>query len=231
MSRILLTIAVCIAAIVARAASFYNSAEFYALLSAKGTESSLVDAVFTYETYGSNKEKSASLASLGYELDKEYSEEDKINLILRSRALRYAYHQDVARARKAHGKPPKGKDNIKFHRDKNRFIPPRFNEWIKTRQGTNALESVKSVTQDFDGFLSYLGKGMDALHPSAVLHRNIGNIGEKNKGEQIDWLYRAQVCLIKLAAENTKRSRPRKTNHSENQKVGKPPIKPFRVRE
>lgn len=241
MSRILLSIAVCLAAIVATAASFYNSAEFYALLSAKGTESSLVDAVFTYETDDKDKsaslvclgynEKAASLACLGYESEKKYSEADKINLVHRSRALRYAYMQDIARARKEHARPPKGKDNIKFHRTKGRFIPPHFEEWIKTSQGTNALESVKAVTMDFDGFLSYLVKGRDALHPRDVLHRNIGNIEKKNKGEQIDWLYRAQVCLIKLAAEGAKRASHRETNQSSGQGTGKPPIKLFRARE
>lgn len=241
MSRIFLSIAVCLAAIVARAASFYNSAEFYALLSAKGTESSLVDAVFTYETDNKDKlaslvclgynEKAASLACLGYEPEKKYSEADKINLVHRSRALRYAYMQDIARARKEHAKPQKWKDNIRFHRTKGRFIPPHFEEWIRTSQGTKSLESVKSVTMDFDGFLSYLVKGRDALHPRDVLHRNIGNIETKNKGEQIDWLYRAQVCLIKLAAENARRPSPGKTNPIAKQETGKPIIKPFRVRE
>ena len=231
MSRIFLSIAVCLAAIVVRAASFYNSAEFYALLSAKGTESNLVDAVFTYETNGLHKVRSASLAALGYESEKKYSEADKINLVHRSRALRYAYQQDKARARKEHGKPPKGKDNIKFQCAKGRFIPSRFEAWIKTRQGTNALESVKSATMDFDGFLSYLVKGRDALRPGSILHRNIGNIEKKTRGEQIDWLYRAQVCLINLAAENAKMDSPRETKPGEKQEDGKPRIKPFRARE
>lgn len=214
MSRILLSIAVCLAAIVARSASFYNSAEFYSLLSANGTESSLVDAVFMYETDGSNKEKSASLAILGYEADKKYSDTDKINLVHRSRALRYAYRKDVERARNEHGKALRWKDNIKLLRPTNSFIPLSFEEWIKTNQGTDALEYVKSVTMDFDGFLHYLVKGRDALRPGAVLHRKIGNIEKKNKCDQIDWLYRAQICLIKLAAENAKRDIHRETNKS-----------------
>lgn len=230
MDRIFLAAAACLASIAASAASFYNSAEFYSLLNAKGTESMLVDAVFTYETSGFHKAESASLAAIGYESEKKYSVADKINIVLRSRALRYAYQQDRERARKEHAKPPKGKDNIKFQRTKGRFGPSRFEEWMKTSQGTNALESVKSLTMDFDGFLAYLVKGRDALRPGSILHRNIGNIEKNTKGEQIDWLYRAQVCLIKLAAENAKMYSPREAKPSAKQENGKPHINPYRVR-
>lgn len=214
----------------ARADSFYNSAEFYALLGAKATASNLVDAIFSYETNGMDEKRAESMAALGVDGAKEYSELDKMQFVYRARELRRAYRKDVAKLRNESLKKLKLPDKMKLSDGKIKFNPPPFSLWAKSGLGTNAMQVVCEKNLDFDGFMDFLLKetGPDSIKPKSVLHRKIGSFAKLTKEEKIVWLFRAQMAMIMIEAENAKRQKRRFAMPIRNEN-GRPPVKPYRA--
>ena len=228
MKHFILSIFVLLSSAFARAGSFYNSTEFYALLGAKADASDLVDAVFMYETNGMNGDRAASMSALDFDGTKEYCEAEKIQLAYRARELRRAYRKDVAKLHKAHLKaklPDKMKPVGKI-----KFNPPSIELWAKSELGTNALQAISSNVLDFKGFLEFLQNetGIDSIKPQSVLHRNLGHFSKLTDEEKTVWFYRAQVAMIRLEAENARRDSRRYSAPPRNEN-GKPPVKPYRA--
>ena len=228
MKYVILSFLILLTSFSMRAGSFYNSAEFYALLGTKATSSDLVDAVFIYESNGMNKERAASMSALGFKgIPCCETESEKIQVIYRARELRRAYKRDVAKLRKDSYKQ-KLPDKMKLVAIE-KFVPPTIEEWAKSDLGTNALQTICAKILDFNDFLDFLIRetGPDSIKPHSVLHRNIGSFSKLTDDEKIVWLYRAQIAMIKIEAENAKRDVHRTSVPLKNEN-GRPPVKPYR---